>query len=283
MGKHAVVTGAASGIGADCCRDLIARGWTVYGMDLSGDGLRDVADGAPAGRFVPLVCDVSDSGSVARAFEDVARRTPRLDALVCSAGIFRTGPLLEMDERDFDALFAINTKGAWLAARAALPLLANAATAQSAVSAADAAGKSDAAHAADAADDAFAADGAPSARIVFVASIAALRPKVGGGAYAASKVALTQLTRVLAVELAAQGILVNAVAPATVDTPMTQKLAADAAHNSYRVSGQSPIGRVARPADVTSVIRFLLSEDAGYVTGAILPVDGGTSAAFQPR
>lgn len=262
MSKHAVVTGAASGIGADCSRDLVGRGWTVYGMDLSSPGLQDVADGAPTGRFVPLVCDVADSASVARAFAEVGRRTRRLDALVCSAGIFRTGPLLEMDERDVDALFAVNTKGAWLAARGALPLLATAA---------------------DAAAGTDVAATSASARIVFVASIAALRPKVGGGAYAASKVALTQLARVLAVELAGQGILVNAVAPATVDTPMTQRLAAEAAHNGYSVSGLSPIGRVARPADVTAVIRFLLSEDAGYVTGAILPVDGGTSAAFQPR
>ncbi|WP_326539668.1 SDR family NAD(P)-dependent oxidoreductase [Pseudorhodoferax sp.] len=253
--RHAVVTGAASGIGADCCRDLLADGWTVHGLDRAQDGLHAVERGAreAPGRFVPLACDVADAASVAQAFAAVAAATPSLQALVCSAGIFRTGPLMDMAEPDFDALFAINTKGAWLAARAAQPLLARAAQ-----------------------------DGAP-ARIVFVASIAALRPKVGGGAYAASKVALTQLARVLAVELAGQGILVNAVAPATVDTPMTRQLAADAAHNGYRVSGRSPIGRVAQPADVTAVIRFLLGDGARYMAGAVLPVDGGTAAAFQPQ
>jgi NAD(P)-dependent dehydrogenase (short-subunit alcohol dehydrogenase family) len=246
VGKVAVVTGAASGIGAQCCSDLLARGWTVYGLDI------DPSPTELGGGFVPLVCDVSDSQSVARAFVTIASTTTAIDALVCSAGIFRTGPLMSMAETDFDALFAVNTRGAWLSARAAHPLLLRRARPD-----------------------------AP-ARIVFVASVAALRPKVGGGAYAASKIALTQLTRVLAVELAGSAILVNAVAPATVDTPMTRQLAADAAHNGYRVSGTSPLGRVAASRDVTAVIRFLLSEDANYMTGAVLPVDGGTSAAFQP-
>jgi len=254
MTRQAVVTGAASGIGADCCKDLLGRGWTVYGIDRSTHGLEQLAEQAKAARatFVPLPCDVSDGAGMAAVFERIGTATRAIDALICSAGIFRTGPLLEMPEADFDALFAVNTKGAWLAARAALPLLRAATSLDR------------------------------PARVVFVASIAALRPKVGGGAYAASKVALTQLARVLSVELAGQGILVNAVAPSTVDTPMTRKLAADAAHNGYSVSGVSPIGRVAQPSDITSVIRFLLSEDSRYVTGAVLPVDGGTSAAFQP-
>jgi NAD(P)-dependent dehydrogenase (short-subunit alcohol dehydrogenase family) len=253
--KHAVVTGAGSGIGQDCCRDLLAGGWTVYGMDRSSEGLQRSASmyGDTGGRFVPLQCDVADSDSVGRAYAQVARRTRALHALVCSAGIFRTGPLMDMQEADFAALFDINTKGAWLCARAALPLLEQSATAQ-----------------------------AP-ARIVFVASIAAIRPKVGGGAYGASKVALTQIARVLAVELAARSILVNAIAPSTVDTAMTRQLAADAAHNGYTVSGVSPLGRVALPADVSPVIRFLLGDDSRYMTGAVLPIDGGTSAAFQPK
>jgi NAD(P)-dependent dehydrogenase (short-subunit alcohol dehydrogenase family) len=250
--KHAVVTGAASGIGLDCCADLLERGWRVFALDLSGENLA-AASGrfAAAGeRFVALECNVADSASVAAAFARIAAASASVDALVCSAGIFRTGPLLAMAEADFDALFAVNTKGAWLAARAALPLLERAARPE-----------------------------AP-ARIVFVASIAALRPKVGGGAYAASKAALAQLTRVLAVEMAKKSILVNAIAPATVDTPMTRALSRD---KDYRLSGVSPLGRVALPADVTAVIRFLLSSDANYLAGAILPIDGGTSAAFDPR
>jgi len=251
MGKHAVVTGAASGIGADCCRDLYERGFTVFGLDRDEQKLKQVAEsaGGQPGRFIPIPCDASDSASVSRAFESIRAATDTLDALVCSAGVFRTGALMELSESDYDALFDINTKGCWLAAKAAYPLLRQAATQDS------------------------------PTRVVFVASAAALRPKTGGGAYAASKVALTYLTRVLAVELASQSILVNAVAPATVDTPLVHKLMADAATSGYRVSGVSPLGRVAQPSDVTSVIRFLLGDESRYLTGTVIPIDGGSVAA----
>lgn len=251
--KTAVVTGAASGIGLDCCADLVARGWRVFGIDRSRENLADVSRQLDDGAFEAITCDVSDSVSVAGAFDRIGHESPAVDALVCSAGIFRAGPLMEMAERDFDDLFAVNTRGAWLCAKRALPLLERATT--------------------------------PSepARIVFVASIAAVRPKVGGGAYAASKAALAQITKVLAVEMAKRSILVNAIAPATVDTPMARELEAKAGTTGYKVSGLSPLGRVARPSDVTAVIRFLLSPDANYLAGAILPIDGGTSAAFDPR
>ncbi|MBZ8132379.1 SDR family NAD(P)-dependent oxidoreductase [Afifella sp. IM 167] len=251
MTKHAVITGAASGIGADCCRDLLSRGWTVHGLDLDAEGLKAVAEAGSAGkgRFIAHPCDVAKTEAVEAAFAEVAKESPALDALICSAGIFRTGPVLTMSEADYDALFAINTKGAWLAARSALPLLRKAATKE-----------------------------AP-ARVVLVSSAAAIRPKIGGGAYAASKVALTYLARVMASELAGESILVNAIAPASVDTPLTQKLATD---KNYKVSGASPLGRVAFPPDVTAVIRFLLSDDASYIAGAVLPIDGATTAAFRP-
>lgn len=252
--KHAVVTGAASGIGLDIAEDLARDGWKVFGLDRHPRSESPSREGGnPAGGIAHIVCDVSDSASITRAFAQIAAATPRIDALICSAGIFRTGPLLEMSERDFDDLFAINTRGAWLCAKAALTLLKNAASAK-----------------------------AP-ARIVFVASIAAIRPKTGGGAYAASKAALVQITRVLGVELAKQNILVNAIAPATVDTPLVRELNAKAATSGYKVSGTSPLGRVAEVGDVTPVVRFLLSPAANYVAGTILPIDGATSAAFDPR
>ncbi len=254
MNKHAIVTGAASGIGADCCKDLLNRGWTVHGLDISNQGLLDLKKYAESAghHFHSYQCDVSKSSEVQQAFNKIADSTHSIDALVCSAGIFRTGPLADMQEKDFDDLFAINTKGAWLAIKAAIPLLKQAAKNNS------------------------------SPRVVVVASVAAIRPKIGGGAYAASKVALTQIVKVMAVEMAGEGILINAIAPATVDTPLTQALNANASINQYKVSGVSPLGRVGMPADVTSVIRFLLSEDASYLTGTVIPIDGGTSAAFRP-
>ncbi|CAN5400982.1 SDR family oxidoreductase [soil metagenome] len=252
MSGHALVTGAASGIGLDCCRDLLERGFTVFALDRSGEALeRAKGTLAHADRYIGIPCDVSLSSAVTAAFEQVRRQTPKLDVLICSAGVFCAGRVLEVSEADFDRTFAVNTKGAWLTAKAALPLLE------------------------------AAAGPTHPARVVFVASLAALRPKVNGGVYAATKAALGHLTRVMAVELAPRNILVNAVAPATVDTPFTQALTAGTG-GSYKLSGTSPLGRVAQPSDVTAVVRFLLSDAANYLAGVILPIDGGTSAAFDP-
>jgi len=153
---------------------------------------------------------------------------------------------------EFDRVFAINTRGTWLCARAAFPLL-----------------------------KAAAVPGSP-ARVVFLSSIAALRPKISSGAYAASKAAVSQLTRVIGVEWAEHGILVNALAPGTVDTPMIHAVSDPAKAGRYRPSGASPVGRIATPDDVVDVIGFLLSDSARYVTGTTIPVDGGTQAAFVP-
>ena len=255
MTKYAVVTGAASGIGADCCLELMKDGWTVFGVDLSVKGLNELGKRAHSAgySFHPYECDVSDGVAVRRVFQDIATHTDRINAVICSAGIFRTGPLIDMVEEDFDAVFAVNTKGAWLTIKTAIQLLRK--------------GQQD----------------ERLARVVVVASIAAIRPKVGGGAYAASKAALTQLVKVMSVELASDNILVNAIAPSTVETPFTRALSAGAAENGYVVSGISPLGRVAQPSDITPVLRFLLSQDAGYISGAILPIDGATSAAFRPK
>lgn len=241
--RHVVVTGAASGIGRQCCAQLAAEGWSVHPMDIAHD---DAVDGRAVIR-----CDVRDETSVASAFAEVARRTPRLDALVCSAGVLRMAPLVEMAAADFDAVFAVNTRGPWLCAKAALPLL-----------------------------EAGASRDAP-ARMVMLASIAAVRPKVGGGAYAASKAALAKIVAVMAVELAARHVLVNALAPATVDTPMIAQ-ARQGAATRYRPSGKSPLGRIATPADIANAVSLLLDPRANYVTGAFIPVDGGTSAAYVP-
>lgn len=249
MDRVAVVTGAASGIGADCCRDLLEQGYVVFGLDKNEASAAFLKGSPTPGRYTHVACDVSSSTSVAAAFERIAKDTKTVNVLVCSAGVFRPGALMDLSESDYDALFDINTKGCWLTAKSAYPLLRNAARPD-----------------------------AP-ARIVFIASAAALRPKTGGGAYAASKVALTYLARVLALELARKSILVNAVAPATVDTPLVHRLTAEAAEGGYRVSGISPLGRVAQPSDVTAVIRFLVSDESRYVTGAVIPVDGGSAAA----
>jgi NAD(P)-dependent dehydrogenase (short-subunit alcohol dehydrogenase family) len=243
MTRVIAVTGANSGIGQACCRALLATGATVHALDVNTDALE------PDEKLHVHHCDVGDESSVQAAFARIGEETGRLDALVCSAGVLRPGSLADMATEDFDTVFRVNTRGPWLCARAALPLLTSVATADS------------------------------PARVVMVASIAAVRPKAGGGAYAASKAALAQLVRVLAVELADRHVRVNAVAPSTVDTPMIRSVGNDSP-TGYRPSGLSPLGRIAVPDDVVGVIRFLLDGGSDYVTGALIPVDGGISAAI---
>jgi NAD(P)-dependent dehydrogenase (short-subunit alcohol dehydrogenase family) len=241
MANTAVVTGAASGIGACVTDMLLAAGWRVYGLDLNTSGL------AKHDRLEPLPCDVRDAAQVAAAFADIKR----LNALIPCAGILRTGPIAEAEVEDFDIVFDVNMRGSWLCAKYAMPALKDAAAA------------------------------GELARIVFLSSIASIRPKVNGGIYAASKAAVSQMTKVLAVECAEHGVLVNALAPATVDTPMVRPALGGNA-GSYVPSGVSPLGRIAQPEDVARMVRVLLGEDTAYITGAIIPVDGGTSAAFVP-
>ena len=249
--RIAAVTGAASGIGEAACRRLLEGGWRVFGLDNAPQRLDVMQDrfAAFGTLFRPLPCDVSDSASVRGAFADMGER---LNALVCSAGVLRTGSLADMAVEDFDLVLNTNLRGTFLCAQSALPLLRRAASAKD------------------------------PARVVLLSSIAALRPKVLSGAYTASKAAVSQLCRVMAAEWAPSGVLVNALAPGTVDTPMIRAVSDAVSSNGYRPSGVSPVGRIARPDDVVDVMMFLLSDAARYVTGTTIPVDGGTQAAFIP-
>ena len=252
--RIAAITGAASGIGLGTTKRLLEEGWTVVGLDRDTAGLAALR-GAFAGfgeRLLTEVCDVASAESVAKAFQTIGRRFSRLNGLVYSAGLLRIGTLDQMAVEDFDALFAVNVRGLWLSAREAMPLLKAAGT-----------------------------EG-ELARVVFLASISGLRHKIDSGAYAATKAAVIALTKVMAVECAADKVLVNAVAPATVDTPMVRPHLSPGGNTRYRTSGTSPLGRIAEPEDVAAVIAFLMSKDAGYVNGAVIPVDGGTVAAFVP-
>ncbi len=252
MTDAAIITGAASGIGLEAARDLIAKGWTVYGLDVSDAALAPAAHALASERFHPRPCNLRDAEAVRRVMRGVQEDAPEINALICSAGVLKLGRLAEMSVEDFDLVLNVNVRGLWLACREAMPMLK-------------------AARAAD-----------RMARIILMSSISAIRPKIESGAYSASKAAVSQLTQILAAECAADGILVNALAPGTVDTPMISGQGDPSKQGNWRPSGASPLGRIAQPADVVKVMRFLLSEDADYVTGTIIPVDGGTRAAFIP-
>lgn len=218
---------------------------------MAEDRLNSVSDSASHvhNRFHPLVCDVTDADSVTAVFAGIGNT---LSALVCCAGVLRTAPLENMTIQDFDLVLNTNLRGTFLCAQKALPLLRQAATPQD------------------------------PTRVVLLSSIAALRPKIVSGAYAASKAGVSQLCRVMAAEWAPSSVLVNALAPGTVDTPMIHAVANPTASKGYRPSGVSPLGRIAEPDDVVDVMMFLLSDAARYVTGTTIPVDGGTQAAFIP-
>jgi 2,3-dihydro-2,3-dihydroxybenzoate dehydrogenase len=192
------------------------------------------------------IAAVTGAASVGAAF---GRIGDHLGALICCAGMLRTGLMKTMPIEAFDIVLNTNLRGRFLGAQKALPLLRRAATVEN-----------------------------PS-RVVLLSSIAALRPKIFSGAYAASKAAVSQLCRVVAAEWASPGVLVNALAPGTVDTAMVRSVSDPGASKGYRPSGVSPVGRIAQPDDV---IMFLLSDAARYVTGTTIPVDGGTQAAFIP-
>ena len=256
MSKVCAITGGASGIGRGTAKRLLDDGWIVVALDVAEKSLASLKkDFAGSGvRLETEICDVKSEASIKAAMAAIGKRHGKLNGLVCSAGLLRIGTLESMAVEDFDDLFAVNVRGLWLAAKEAMPLLKIAG------------GKGE------------------LARVVFLASISGIRHKIDSGAYAATKSAVIALTKVMAVESAAHKVLVNAIAPATVDTPMV------AAHlnpqrgsnTRYRTSGTSPLGRIAQPDDMAKVIQFLMSDAAAYVNGAIIPVDGGTSAAYVP-
>lgn len=254
MHKTAVVTGGASGIGQRTVERLLGQNWTVWSLDVSEKALaKQAATIDAAGRFFHHHCDVSKADSVKAAFKAIHSTTEKIDALICSAGVVRVGALEQQTPEEAELMIGVNMLGPWLTVREATPLLRK-----------------------DSSTD-------DPARVVIVGSISGIRPKVGAGFYGATKAAVHVLTGIFAVELAPSGIVVNAVAPGTVATPMIEALGNAGGGSGYKPSGESPLGRIAQPDDITDVILFFLSDAAKYVNGTVLPVDGGTRAAFVKR
>lgn len=260
----AVVTGAASGIGAATLALLVERGWRVAALDIDGARLQAavqranaqavaVARGSEAdsrgldvnaapGRqaATAFVADVIDEAQVVAAFFAIEAASGSIDALVTSAGVADMTPFMDLSVQTFRRVHDINVIGTWLCMREAALRMR------------------------------------PGARICTVASVAGLR---GGGlsgtaAYAASKGAVLALTKNAARALAGRGISVNTVAPGATDTPMIEAVMRDAPHRQ-RIEAMSVQGRIADAAEIARTIAFLISPDASVVTGATLVADGG--------
>jgi NAD(P)-dependent dehydrogenase (short-subunit alcohol dehydrogenase family) len=246
-GTLAVVTGGARGIGRGIARALLGEGAAVVIASRTRTDLDEACQElSPLGQVTAVQCDVSDSSQVARLFDEALRGADRLDALVCAHGVVTYRPFLEISEEQWDRTLAINLKGAFLCGQAAAAAMVRA--------------------------------GRPG-RIVFISSINGLAAEPESADYSASKAGLHLLARGMACDLARYGITVNVVAPGWVRSPMSAPyLSNDVLSGRVRFN---PVGRVGEPADIGNAVAWLLREQSSYVTGAVLPVDGGQSAVLS--
>lgn len=249
----ALVTGAANGIGLATARALLAGGHRVAFADRDGPAaVRAAAEaGAQAGAedaVQALAADVTDSAAVERMIADVLTGWGRLDVLVNNAGIPGSHASATITDGDWAASLDVNLSGALRCSRAAYAALA----------------------------------AAPAPAIVNVSSVAAVVGMAGRAGYGAAKAGLSGLTRVLAVEWAPVGIRVNAVAPGYVRTEgFERRMVGERAHLIGALEAEVPLGRLCDPDEVATVIRFLASSDAGYVTGQTIVIDGGMTVRAQ--
>jgi len=252
----ALVTGGSSGIGRAVAELLAGQGASVVVCSVDGAEAGAVADAMTARGLTAISApaDVRDAGSVLAAVQAAVDAFGALDTLVTCAGIQAYGTAADTDEQTWDEVFAVNVKGVFLAARAALPHLRRSAR----------------------------------GAIVIVSSVQALATQAGVAAYAASKGALNALARSMAIDEAGYGVRVNAVCPGSVDTPMLRRSATLFSDGSEAGMlrtmdgwGRShPLGRVAQASEVAEVVSFLASPRSSFVTGEDVRVDGGLLAGL---
>ena len=242
--KVAVVTGASRGIGRACAEALAGGGWKVaIGYRTNDADAKDVQNAIEdvGGAAMSVRIDTLDEGSVTDAFKEVSESLGPVTGLVNNAGYSKDGLLITYSMDEFQKTLDTNVRGTYLCARAALRGMLR----------------------------------ARWGRIVNMSSAVALHGNAGQTAYGASKSAIVGITKSLAREVGAKGITVNALCPGLLDTEMTSHLTDEA--RAYYVD-QTPLGRTARLEEVAAVVRFVMSDEASYVNGVVLPVDGGLTA-----
>lgn len=240
-GKTAVVTGASRGIGRAIALELAEQGAQViinYNGSCENAGKVKQEIEAKGGNAETIPCNVGDFEQCAELIGGVIKTFGSIDILVNNAGITRDGLLMKMSEKDFDDVLAVNLKGAFNTMRAAARQMIK----------------------------------QRSGRIINMSSVVGICGNAGQVNYAASKAGVIGVTKSAAKELASRGITVNAVAPGFVETEMTAVLSDKVREEAVR---QIPLGRFGKPEDIAKTVAFLASEEAGYITGQVIQVDGG--------
>jgi 3-oxoacyl-[acyl-carrier protein] reductase len=242
-GKVALVTGSGRGIGKAIAMKLAQNGATLV--------INDVGDNAPAEQTVAeikainhqstaIMADVSSSADVTRMVDAAIAAYGKIDILVNNAGITRDQLTMKMSDEEWDKVIAIDLKSVFLCTRAVLrPMLKQ-----------------------------------RSGRIISMSSVVGIIGNAGQANYAAAKAGIIGFTKTIAKEVASRGITVNAVAPGFIDTPMTQVLAPE---RKQALLANIPLGSLGTPQDIAETVAFLASEEARYITGQVITVDGGIS------
>jgi len=240
-GKVALVTGGSRGIGRACCEALAEHGATVVVNYVKGEAqAKEVADAitAKGGKAEIVGFDVADAKAAEAAVEEVAKRHGRLDILVANAGISIDGLLLRLKDEDVDRLYQVNVRGSLACAKAATKTMMRAKT----------------------------------GRVIFLSSVVGEMGNVGQTAYAATKAAVLGAAKSIAREFASRNITVNAIAPGFIETDMTHGMT-DAMKE--QINKAIPLARTGTAREVAAGVVYLASDEAAYVTGQVLRINGG--------